>query len=148
MEMIGWLIALVVFIGIEMGTMALTTIWFAGGALFAFLAALAGCSIQIQLVVFLAVSFVMLIFTRPFAAKFINRGTVKTNAESLIGRKARVTAEINDSLSCGAAVIGGQEWTARALNEDDVISVGEIVVIREIRGVKLMVERLKEEKKL
>lgn len=148
MEMIGWLIALVVFIGIEMGTMALTTIWFAGGALAAFLAALAGCSIQIQLVVFLAVSFVMLIFTRPFAAKFINRGTVKTNAESLIGRKARVTAEINDSLSCGAAVIGGQEWTARALNEDDVISVGEIVVIREIRGVKLMVERLKEEKKL
>ncbi|MCI7795982.1 MAG: NfeD family protein [Lachnospiraceae bacterium] len=148
MEMIGWLIALVVFIGIEMGTMALTTIWFAGGALFAFLAALAGCSVQIQLVVFLAVSFVMLIFTRPFAAKFINRGTVKTNAESLIGRKARVTAEINDSLSCGAAVIGGQEWTARALNEDDVIPVGEIVVIREIRGVKLMVERLKEEKKL
>ena len=45
-------------------------------------------------------------------------------------------------------MIGGQEWTARALNEDDVIPVGEIVVIREIRGVKLMVERLKEEKKL
>lgn len=148
MEMIGWLIALVVFIGIEMGTMALTTIWFAGGALAAFLTALAGFSIQVQLVVFLAVSFVMLVFTRPFASKLINRGTVKTNAESLIGRKARVTAEINDSLSRGAAVVGGQEWTARALNDEDVIPVGEIVVIREIRGVKLMVERIKEEKQL
>lgn len=148
MEMIGWLVALVVFIGIEMGTMALTTIWFAGGALAAFLAALAGFSIQVQLVVFLTVSFVMLVFTRPFAAKFVNGGTVKTNAESLIGRKARVTAEINDSLSAGAAMVGGQEWTARSLDDEDVIPVGTVVVIREIRGVKLMVERIKEEKQL
>ena len=43
MAMIGWLVAFVIFIGIEAGTMALTTIWFAGGSLAAFLAALLGC---------------------------------------------------------------------------------------------------------
>ena len=31
MVMIGWLVAFVIFVGIEAGTMALTTIWFAGG---------------------------------------------------------------------------------------------------------------------
>ena len=73
MAMIGWLAAFVILIGIEAGTMALTTIWFAGGALAAFFAALFGLSVQVQLVLFLAVSFVLLIFTKPFVSRFVNR---------------------------------------------------------------------------
>ena len=137
---------IVAFVAIELNTMALTTIWFAGGALAAFFAAYAGFSIKAQLVVFLIVSLIMLIFTRPFASKFINKGTVKTNAESLIGKKARVTVEINNQLSQGAAVVGGQEWTARAEEDESVISTGTMVTIKEIRGVKLIVEPIKEEK--
>lgn len=146
MAMIGWLVAFVIFVGIEAGTMALTTIWFAGGSLAAFLAALAGLSIRVQLVIFLVASFVLLFFTRPFAAKFINKGTVKTNADSLIGKKARVLSEINNNLSSGAAVLNGQEWTARAFQDDMVIPAGETVIVKEIRGVKLIVDRIKEEK--
>ncbi|MBR6615928.1 MAG: NfeD family protein [Lachnospiraceae bacterium] len=146
MTMIGWLVVIVAFVAIELNTMALTTIWFAGGALAAFFAAYAGFSIKAQLVVFLIVSLIMLIFTRPFASKFINKGTVKTNAESLIGKKARVTVEINNQLSQGAAVVGGQEWTARAEEDESVISTGTMVTIKEIRGVKLIVEPIKEEK--
>ena len=146
MTMIGWLVVIVAFVAIELNTMALTTIWFAGGALAAFFAAFAGFSIKAQLVVFLIVSLIMLIFTRPFASKFINKGTVKTNAESLIGKKARVTVEINNQLSQGAAVVGGQEWTARAEEDEPVISTGTMVTIKEIRGVKLIVEPIKEEK--
>ena len=146
MTMIGWLVVIVAFVAIELNTMALTTIWFAGGALAAFFASYAGFSIKAQLVVFLIVSLIMLIFTRPFASKFINKGTVKTNAESLIGKKARVTVEINNQLSQGAAVVGGQEWTARAEEDESVISTGTMVTIKEIRGVKLIVEPIKEEK--
>lgn len=146
MTMIGWLVVIVAFVAIELNTMALTTIWFAGGALAAFFAAFAGFSIKAQLVVFLIVSLIMLIFTRPFASKFINKGTVKTNAESLIGKKARVTVEINNQLSQGAAVVGGQEWTARAEDDESLISTGTMVMIKEIRGVKLIVEPIKEEK--
>ena len=65
MDMIGWLVAFVILIGIEAATMALTTIWFAGGALFAFFVAIFGFSVKMQLVVFLVVSFLMLLFTRP-----------------------------------------------------------------------------------
>ena len=146
MTMIGWLVVIVMFVAIEVNTMALTTIWFAGGAVAAFLAALAGLSVKTQLVLFLIVSFVLLFFTRPFAAKYVNKGTVNTNAMGLIGKKARVTAEINNELSKGAAVVNGQEWTARAADETVVIPEGETVVIREIRGVKLIVERIKEDR--
>lgn len=146
MAMIGWLVAFVVLVGIEAGTMALTTIWFAGGALIAFLAALTGFSIHVQLVVFLVVSFLLLIFTRPFAAKFINKGTIKTNVDGLVGRKARVMTEINNGAASGTAVINGQEWTARAVNDDLVISAGETVVVKEIRGVKLIVDQITEGK--
>lgn len=146
MTMIGWLVAIVVFTAIELNTMALTTIWFAGGALAAFFAAFAGFSIKTQLVVFLIVSMVMLVFTRPFASKFFNKGTVKTNAAELIGKKARVTAEINNSLSQGAAVVNGQEWTARTEDDDVTIPVASMVLIKDIRGVKLIVEQIKEEK--
>ena len=145
MTMIGWLVVIVTCVVIELSTMALTTIWFAGGALAALFAAVAGCSIKTQLVVFLIVSMILLVFTRPFASKFINRGTVKTNAEGLIGKKARVTAEINNRLSQGAAVINGQEWTARTEDDESVIPAGSMVLIKEIRGVKLIVELVKEE---
>ncbi|MCI8453142.1 MAG: NfeD family protein [Lachnospiraceae bacterium] len=140
MEMIGWLAAFIIFILIEGATMALTTIWFAGGAGIAFFAAAFHMPLKGQAVVFLAVSFVLLIFTRPFALKYVNRGAVRTNSEGLVGKKARVTAEINNDLSSGAAVLNGQEWTARAAKEGVIIPVGEIVVVCAIRGVKLVVE--------
>ena len=146
MAMIGWLVAFVILIGIEAGTMALTTIWFAGGSLAAFLAALFGLPVQVQLVLFLLVSFLLLIFTKPFVTRFVNRDTEKTNVEGLIGKRGRVTAEINNAMSVGAVVVNGQEWTARAVSDDTVIPAGQPVVIREIRGVKLIVEQVMEEK--
>ena len=142
MDMIGWLVAFVILIGIEAVTMALTTIWFAGGALFAFFAAFLGVSVKTQLVVFLVVSFVMLLFTRPLAARFINRETVKTNVDGLIGRRAKVIAKIDNNEPSGAAVVNGQEWTARSADDAVTIPAGTHVLIKEVRGVKLIVEPL------
>ncbi len=135
MDMIGWLVAFVILIGIEAATMALTTIWFAGGAVFAFFAAVLEFSVQTQLVVFLIVSFVLLLFTRPLAIRFVNRE---------IGRKAKVIKKIDNNEPSGAAVIDGQEWTARSADEAVTIPVGTHVVIKEVRGVKLIVEMIPE----
>lgn len=145
MTSIYWLIAFVVFVGIEVATMALTTIWFAGGAFIAFLLSLMGASVEIQLAVFVIASFLLLFLTRPFASRYINRNTVKTNAESLVGKKARVTEEINDDLGTGTAVIGGQEWTARTEDRSQVIPAGAMVTVKDIKGVKLIVSTSQEE---
>lgn len=145
MASIYWLVAFAVLVGIEITTMALTTIWFAGGALTAFVLSLFGAGVEIQLVAFVVVSFVLLFFTRPWAAKYLNQRTVKTNAESLVGKTARITAEVNNELGTGAAIVCGQEWTARAEMEHEIYPVGTMVEILEIRGVKLIVSRKQEE---
>ena len=144
MDMIGWMAAFVILIGIEAATMALTTIWFAGGAVFAFFAAVLGFSIQTQLVVFLIVSFILLLFTRPLAMRFVNRETVKTNVDGLIGRRAKVITKIDNNEPSGATVVDGQEWTARSMDDAVTIPVGTHVVIKEVRGVKLIVEPVSE----
>lgn len=145
MASICWLIAFVVFIGIELFTMVLTTVWFAGGALIAFILSLFGVGVTAQLTVFVIVSFILLFFTRPMALKYVNGRTVKTNAESLIGRPARITVEVNNQLGTGVAVVGGQEWTARALRDEDTYSEGTMVRVCEIHGVKLIVGSIERE---
>ena len=139
-----WIALIIIFAVVEIITVGLTSIWFAGGALAAFFMALAGLSFQVQMTVFLAVSFVLLIFTRPFAVKYVNKGTVKTNVDGLVGKKARVLEEIDNGSGSGTAVLNGQEWTARAVRDDLVIHKGETVIVKEIRGVKLMVDRISE----
>lgn len=136
-----WLAALVIFVVIELATMALTTIWFAGGALAAFVLSLLHFSMEVQLVAFVIVSFALLFGTRPFAAKYINRTTVKTNVEGLIGKTARITAEVDNEKGTGTAVVNGQEWTARAEKDEDVYPLDTLVKIKEVRGVKLIVSK-------
>ena len=135
-----WLIALVVLVIIELLTMGLTTIWFAGGAFVAMLMALAGLPIYLQLVVFLLVSLVLLFCTRPLALKFFNKARVKTNLDGLTGKKAIVLTEINNLSGTGQVNLNGMEWTARSVREDAVIPSGAVVIVKEIQGVKLIVE--------
>ena len=65
--------------------------------------------------------------------------------DSLIGKSARVTVEINNAKEQGAAVLNGQEWTARALEENRIYPEGVMVKVKEIRGVKLIVSETQEE---
>ena len=140
-----WLIALAVLLVIEIITLGLTTIWFAGGALVAFLLSLVSDSFILELVVFLVVSLVLLFFTRPIAQKYFNKQRVKTNYESLIGRDGKVIERIDNFNNTGQVVVGGLEWTARALDSQEIIETGERVIIREVSGVKLIVEVEEEE---
>ena len=143
MTPIYWLIVFVVLFAIEIATLALTTIWFAGGAFIGFLLSLLGFSTGIQLVGFVLISFLLLFLTRPFAKHCITH-TEKTNVDSLVGHEARVTAEIDNRKETGTAMVNGQEWTARAESDEVIYPVGTIVEIRKIQGVKLIVSAKKE----
>ncbi len=139
MEGIFWLVIIVVMALIEIITLGLTTVWFAGGALAAFIASLLGAGLPVQIVVFIVVSFLLLAFTRPFAMKVMNKNSIRTNAESLIGKNAIVMQEINNLKAEGMASVNGQEWTARAA-DDTVIAKDTVVEIVDIKGVKLLVK--------
>lgn len=136
-----WLAILIILIVIEILTLGLTTIWFAGGALAAIIVAAVGGPVWLQVLLAGIVSAVLLFFTRPMAVKYFNRDRERTNAESLVGRQAIVLSEINNLQGAGQVAINGMEWTARSTNDGQTIEPGEVVVIRGINGVKLLVER-------
>lgn len=135
-----WLLLLLVMIVTELITMGLTTIWFAGGAIVAIILAVLHVPLAIQIAVFLAVSIVLLIFTRPIAVKYFNHDRLKTNVESMIGRQAVVISEIDNLNGIGQIQVNGQVWSARTVEDGQVIPVGEVVVIKAVSGVKLIVE--------
>ena len=140
MQTIMWLIIFAILLVIEIATLGLTTVWFALGALAAFLAAYIGFGTVVQVIVFLVVSIILLILTRPIAMKFFNQKREHTNAESLIGQKAVVKEEINTVQALGRVEVNGMEWSAKT-DESDVIEAGTIVLIKGIQGVKLIVEK-------
>ncbi len=144
MQPLIWLGILAFLLVVEAITAGLTTIWFAGGALVATIACYAGANLTVQILLFLCVSLVLLIFTRPLAMKYFNKETIQTNANSLIGKKAVVIQEIDNLAQTGQVRINDIEWTARSA-DDEKIGEGTVVTIEEIRGVKLIVKQNKED---
>ena len=134
-----WLVVLAILLVIEFLTLGLTTVGFAGGALVAFLVSPAGGPLWLQLLLFIAVSVVLLLFTRPLAVKYLNKDVQKTNVDSIPGQKGIVTATIDNLKAEGQVTIQGMEWTARA-KSGNTIEKGKVVRVTAVEGVKLIVE--------
>lgn len=134
-----WLIAAAILAIIEALTMGLSTIWFAGGALAAAIAAFIGAGVPVQIAVFVVVSGLLLYFTRPLVKKKLKVGDTKTNADALIGKTATVITDIT-AQSPGQVKVGGMEWSAVSADAAEITS-GETVTIQAIEGVKLVVSR-------
>ncbi|MBQ8278889.1 MAG: NfeD family protein [Roseburia sp.] len=139
MENILWLALIIVFVVVEIATVGLTAIWFAGGAFAALLAQLLGLNIYWQIGIFIAASAILLVVTRPWALKYMKPRLVKTNYEAVIGVNVCLTEDVDNMKGTGTAVYKGQEWSARAYDEEKTFEAGTIVSVKEIRGVTLYV---------
>ena len=140
---IFWLVVMVALIVIELATLGLTTIWFACGALVAVVAAAMDAPLLLQILMFVVVSFAVLLAVRPIAVKYFNKDRTRTNIESMIGRQAIVVGEIDNMQGIGQVSVNGMEWSARSTINELKIAVGRVVVIRAVDGVKLIVEENK-----
>ncbi len=134
-----WLGVIVVMAIVEGLTTQMVSIWFVFGALVAFIVSLFGVSLPVQLIVFAAVSTVMLILTRPLVKKMMRFKKEDTNAGRYIGKTGLVTMEINNELGVGQVNVSGSVWTARAA-DGAVIPKGANVEVESIEGVKLLVK--------
>lgn len=135
-----WLVVLIVSIGVEVATLGLTSIWFAGGAVVAVIVAAFHGPVWLQILLFFAVSLLLLFFTRPVAVRYFNKDRVRTNVESMIGRQAIVTSEIDNLQGIGQVTVGGQEWSARTEADGMDLQPGTVVDIVAVNGVKLIVK--------
>lgn len=144
---ICWLLFAAIFIVSEIITLGLTTIWFAGGAIVAAIAAFAGAGLVVQILLFGIVSVILLVSTRPIARKYFDSKTQKTNVEALIEKTANVIEEVNNQQGTGKATINGMEWTARSEDDTIVIPAGTLAIVKRIEGVKLILSPEQKNKK-
>lgn len=140
MMMFVWMALIVIFGILEAATAQLVSIWFVIGAVAALGSYFFKASILTQFIVFVLVSVIVLLITRPIVKKFTQTKVQPTNADSYVGLDAVVTENISNIYSKGAVKVKGVEWTARSENGDE-IAEGEIVTVKSIEGVKLIVER-------
>lgn len=138
---IFWIGLLIIFLIVEIATVGLTSIWFAGGALAAVIAYVAGGPLWLQIVLFFAVSFLLLYFTRPWALKFVKPKNVKTNYEELEGKTVRVVEEVNNIEGRGKAVYNGMDWSARSEQDDITFAPEELAEVVRVSGVKLILRK-------
>ena len=140
-----WIGLFIILIIIEIFTVGLTTIWFAIGALAAAGVNTLGANLIIQIIVFFAVSIVLMIFTRPWAAKHLNQKRLKTNYESKIGEVIKITERVDNLRQTGKSIVDGQEWTVRSQDNDVTLEKDELAKVISVSGVKLIVEKYKGE---
>ncbi|MNO00201.1 hypothetical protein D3C81_2200310 [compost metagenome] len=75
--------------------------------------------------------------------KYVNNKREKTNYESLEGSSVKVLEKIDNFNSTGVVLLNGLEWTARSV-DDSIIPAGKKVIVKEVSGVKLIVEEERE----
>lgn len=141
--MVGvWLISFLLLLFIEIITINLVTIWFALGSLAALIATTITDNCTIQVIVFIVVSAISLIVTKPLVSKLRKRKITPTNLDRVIGKEGVVTKDISKN-AYGEVKVGGSIWTATSANN---IKKDSQVKVLKIDGVKLVVEKIEEEK--
>lgn len=136
-----WLAVIVVAAVVEASTAQLVSIWFVVGGIGALIAELCGAPLWVQTVVFVVVTGITLLITRPLVKKLLNFKKEDTNAGRYIGKIGIVTGEINNQLGTGQVNVMGSIWTARS-SDGSVIEIGTNVLVKSIEGVKLIVDVL------
>ena len=133
-----WLALMVVFLVTEAATVTMVSLWFAAGSLAALAASLLHAPVWLQVVLFLAVSALLLAALRPMARKHFIPKLSKTNVDAVVGSRGYVTADIDNVSATGTVKLGAMEWTARSTSGHP-IPKGTLVKVDRIEGVKAFV---------
>lgn len=134
-----WILAIVIFSILEATTQGLVSIWFAGGAVAALIAASLNADTMIQSTVFIVVSIILLIALRGIAKKNLKNKTEKTNADRIIGETVTVEKISSVKKNEGTVKINDVEW--KVMVPDCELLVGDILTVEKIEGVKLIARK-------
>lgn len=140
-----WAAAIVIFAVLEAVTVQLVSIWFVFGSVGALISAFCGANFLTQVLIFIGVTVLTLLITRPIVKKHLKPKIESTNADRCIGEEAIVTETIDNTEATGFAKVGGSVWSARSASGER-IEAGEKVKVNSIEGVKLIVSRIDSKK--
>lgn len=134
-----WLIAAGIFFVGEMFTAGFLIFWLGIAALITMVVSFFVSNLIVQMTVFIIASVVLIFATKPFVKKFVHVKETKTNAFSIIGKRALVIKNIDSVNENGQIKVNGETWTAIGEN-DDKIEKGTEVEVVSINGVKAVVK--------
>lgn len=135
---ITWLVLMVLFCLVEASTVSMVSLWFAAGSLAAMIAAMLNAQLWLQVVLFFAVSGILLAALRPLVRKYLTPKLTKTNVDSVIGSTGLVTVAVDNIKAEGQVKLGTMVWTARSTTGDP-IPEGTLIRVDRIEGVKVCV---------
>ena len=138
----GWLVWVVIAIALAVGEVLTPGLFFLGpvalAAGAAALASLLGAGAVGSLIVFIVGSLASLLVLRPIARRHVRMPAIsRTGTDALVGRKALVTRKVD--AHGGRVRIGGEEWSARAYLDDQVLDEGASVDVIQIEGATALV---------
>ena len=134
-----WIAVICIAALVEAFTMQMVSIWFVAGGIVSLILYFCGVSYEIQIIVFIAVSIILLISLRKLCLKFLLKNTdEKTNVDSLIGREAKLLKDISLG-ELGEVKLGDVVWTATTKDETP-LSAGTLIKIVQVQGNKLIVQ--------
>ena len=132
-----WIGMIIVLSIIEGVTVGLVTVWFVVSALVSLVVSFFTDNLFIQFGIFTIGGVLLLLLTRPLLKKYMDVKKEKTNLDRVVGMKGIVTEKIEE-LGVGEVKVDGKKWSAVA---DEELDVKTVVRIKDINGVKLIVER-------
>lgn len=138
-QLIIWGVLFIGLIILESVTAQMVSVWFALGSLAAFITAIFSDSFVVELIVFILVSVILLIFTRPFVKKYLITKKCPTNADMALGQEGIVIQEIDNLRGVGRIMLHGQSWNART-EDDSVVAKDQKVTVIRIEGVTAYVK--------
>lgn len=143
-----WLIVSGIFFILEMATTGFLVFWLGLGALLAMVLSFFVDNVIIQVTVFAISSILLIVSTKPLVKKFIDKKTIPTNLDSIIGKEGLVVETIDTVKAQGQVKLNGEVWSAKAFDENKIIEKDTKVVVKEITGVKLVVEESEKKEKV
>ena len=132
-----WGLLFLVLIFIEFVTINLVTLWFACGALISLFVSIYVDSVIVQTLVFIIVSLLSLVLTKPIVNKLKIKKVIPTNSDRYIGQSGEVIKKITPKEK-GEVKVMGTVWTAIS---NETLEVGEDILVEKIDGVKLSVKK-------
>ena len=134
-----WLGVFVLTVILEASTQDFVSIWFAVGALVA-IAISYSAPFWVELIVFVVISAMALIFTRPLVKKLMDRTVRKTNSDEFVGKRVKVEKEIT-KYDGGLVKLNGIVYSAILMEEEEeTIPLDSIVEVVSLKGNHVVVK--------
>ncbi len=140
-----WLSLLVIFVVVEAFTMALTTVWAALAAIPMIFISRTALPFRWQLLIFVVLTIVLIVFTRPFAVKKLKLGQDKMNVSSMLGQEVLVVSAIESFKKGEAKAKNGTVWTVTAEGSEE-IAKDTVCVVTDVQGNTLTIKPKETEK--